>query len=109
MLTGPITILNWSFPRKDITRRSQAFQLGSALRQEVAALEAAGCKVIQVDDPALREGLPLKDERKQAYLTWAVEAFRLCTSVVAPATQVRKGCMLGRKSHGFHFAMACDL
>lgn len=88
MLTGPVTILNWSFPRKDVTRAQQALQLAYALRQEVAALEAAGCRVIQVDEPALREGLPLKAARWPAYLAWAVDAFRLCTAVAAPATQV---------------------
>ena len=56
MLTGPVTILNWSFPRKDITRQAQAYQLALALRDEVADLEKAGCRVIQVDEPALREG-----------------------------------------------------
>ncbi|PNW85318.1 hypothetical protein CHLRE_03g180750v5 [Chlamydomonas reinhardtii] len=88
MLTGPVTILNWSFPRKDISRAAQAMQLGLALRQEVAALEAAGCTIIQVDDPALREGLPLKRERWASYLSWAVDAFRLCTGVAAAGTQV---------------------
>ncbi|KAK9811094.1 hypothetical protein WJX73_002072 [Symbiochloris irregularis] len=88
MLTGPVTILNWSFPRKDITRRTQAFQLGLALRGEVADLEKAGCAVIQVDEPALREGLPLKKERWNSYLDWAVQAFRLATVVAAPTTQI---------------------
>ncbi|KAL6745237.1 cobalamin-independent methionine synthase [Haematococcus lacustris] len=88
MLTGPVTILNWSFPRRDISRRAQALQLALALREEVAALEAAGCTVVQVDDPALREGLPLKAERWQGYLGWAVDAFRLTTAVAAPATQI---------------------
>eukprot|EP00798_Chlamydomonas_sp_ICE-L_P023428 gene23428-30708_t len=105
MLTGPVTILNWSFPRRDITRRAQALQLALALRQEVAALEAAGCRCgpgscsgstgadpnlhpFQVDEPALREGLPLKSSRWAAYLGWAVDAFRLSTAVAAPATQV---------------------
>lgn len=88
MLTGPVTILNWSFPRRDITRKAQAFQLGLALRREVAALEGAGCRVVQVDEPALREGLPLKAERHGTYLGWAVDAFRLATAVAAPATQM---------------------
>ena len=88
MLTGPVTILNWSFPRKDASRRAQAFQLALALRAEVAALEAAGCRVVQVDEPALREGLPLKAAKWPSYLGWAVDAFRLCTAVAAPATQV---------------------
>ncbi|MEW5320201.1 MAG: hypothetical protein WDW38_011293 [Sanguina aurantia] len=88
MLTGPVTILNWSFPRKDISRKAQAMQLGLAIRQEVAALEAAGCRIIQVDEPALREGLPLKAERWNSYLTWAVDSFRLAVGVAAPATQI---------------------
>ncbi len=88
MLTGPVTILNWSFPRKDITRQAQAFQLALALRDEVADLEKAGCRVIQVDEPALREGLPLKRERWASYLDWAVDAFKLATVVASPATQV---------------------
>jgi 5-methyltetrahydropteroyltriglutamate--homocysteine methyltransferase len=88
MLTGPVTILNWSFPRKDISRAQQALQLALALRQEVAALEGAGCRVVQVDEPALREGLPLKRERWDGYLAWAVDAFRLCTAVAAAPTQV---------------------
>ncbi|KAK9829533.1 hypothetical protein WJX72_006351 [[Myrmecia] bisecta] len=88
MLTGPVTILNWSFPRKDLRRQAQAFQLALALRGEVADLEAAGCKVIQVDEPALREGLPLKKECWASYLAWAVDAFRLSTAVAQPATQI---------------------
>ncbi|GLC44440.1 5-methyltetrahydropteroyltriglutamate--homocysteine methyltransferase [Pleodorina starrii] len=88
MLTGPVTILNWSFPRKDISRARQALQLALALRKEVEALEGAGCSVVQVDEPALREGLPLKRERWSSYLGWAVDAFRLCTAVAAPGTQV---------------------
>ena len=88
MLTGPVTILNWSFPRKDITRQAQAFQLALALRDEVADLEKVGCRVIQVDEPALREGLPLKKERWASYLDWAVDAFKLATVVAAPSTQI---------------------
>ncbi|KAK9846062.1 hypothetical protein WJX84_008883 [Apatococcus fuscideae] len=88
MLTGPVTILNWSFPRKDITRQAQAFQIALALREEVADLEKAGCRVIQVDEPALREGLPLKTDRWQPYLAWAVEAFRLSTAVAQNHTQI---------------------
>jgi len=60
MLTGPVTLLNWSFPRKDISRKAQAFQLGEAMRGEIVDLETAGCRLIQVDEPALREGLPLR-------------------------------------------------
>lgn len=68
MLTGPVTILNWSFPRKDIPRSHQAYQIALALRQEVTDLEDAGCRVLQMDEPAIREGLPLKTERWKDYL-----------------------------------------
>ncbi|KDD75969.1 cobalamin-independent synthase, partial [Helicosporidium sp. ATCC 50920] len=88
MLTGPVTILNWSFPRKDISRAAQARQLALALRDEVADLERAGCAIVQVDEPALREGLPLKPERWAAYLSWAVRAFCLATAGARPETQV---------------------
>jgi 5-methyltetrahydropteroyltriglutamate--homocysteine methyltransferase len=88
MLTGPVTILNWSFPRKDILRSTQAFQIALALRAEVADLESAGCVILQVDEPALREGLPLKPSRWASYLDWATAAFRLATSVASPHVQV---------------------
>ncbi|MGV2828657.1 5-methyltetrahydropteroyltriglutamate--homocysteine S-methyltransferase [Myxosarcina sp. GI1(2024)] len=88
MLTAPVTILNWSFPRNDISRREQSFQIALALREEVADLEQAGARIIQVDEPALREGLPLKPERWSNYLSWAVDAFRLATASVTPQTQI---------------------
>ncbi len=88
MLTGPVTILNWSFVRDDISRKRVAHQIALALRKEVEALEAAGIEMIQVDEPALREGLPLKRRYWQDYLDWAVEAFRLATSTVRDTTQV---------------------
>ncbi|KAG7400699.1 hypothetical protein PHYBOEH_004746 [Phytophthora boehmeriae] len=88
MLTGPVTILNWSFPRKDISRKEQAFQLALCLRDEVADLEAAKCAVIQVDEPALREGMPLKPSKKDEYLNWAVDAFRLSTAVAKNETSI---------------------
>lgn len=88
MLTGPVTILNWSFPRADLSRREVAFQLALALRDEIADLERAGARIIQVDEPALREGLPFKADRRAAYLTWAVDAFRLATAGAASATQI---------------------
>lgn len=65
MLTGPVTMLNWSFPRVDVSRREQALQIALALRAEVADLEAAGAAMVQVDEPALREGLPLKKSAGQ--------------------------------------------
>ena len=88
MLTGPITILNWSFVRDDISRKQVAYQIGLALRKEVKALEQAGIKIIQVDEPALREGLPLRQENWTEYLQWAVDAFKLATSNVAVDTQI---------------------
>ena len=88
MLTGPVTILNWSFVRNDIPREKVARQIGYALRQEVQALEEAGIKIIQVDEPALREGLPLRKEKWEEYLKWAVESFKLATSNVATDTQI---------------------
>jgi 5-methyltetrahydropteroyltriglutamate--homocysteine methyltransferase len=88
MLTGPVTIINWSYPRTDISRQEIAYQLALALRDEIADLEAAGARAIQVDEPALREGLPLKRERWDDYLTWAVDAFRLATAKALNATQI---------------------
>ncbi|MCM3781852.1 5-methyltetrahydropteroyltriglutamate--homocysteine S-methyltransferase [Neobacillus mesonae] len=88
MLTGPITIMNWSFVREDITREQIAYQLAYALRQEVEALELSGIGMIQVDEPAVREGLPLKEEDQAAYLDWAVKAFRMTTCTVQDATQI---------------------
>ncbi|GGG73926.1 5-methyltetrahydropteroyltriglutamate--homocysteine S-methyltransferase [Edaphobacter dinghuensis] len=88
MLTGPITILQWSFVRNDIPERDVAWQIGLALREEVQDLEAAGIRVIQVDEPALREGLPLRRSEWPAYLDWSVKAFRLATSSVTDGTQI---------------------
>ncbi|BAC08643.1 5-methyltetrahydropteroyltriglutamate--homocysteine S-methyltransferase [Thermosynechococcus vestitus] len=88
MLTGPVTMINWSFTRTDIPRSEQAMQIALALRDEVADLEAAGAKMIQIDEPALREGLPLKAERWNEYLSWAVDAFRLAAGVAKPETQI---------------------
>jgi len=88
MLTGPVTMLKWSFERDDQPRETTAHQLALAIRDELADLEAAGIGVIQVDEPALREGLPLRRDRRDAYLAWAVEAFRLATAGVRDETQV---------------------
>ena len=88
MLTGPVTMLMWSFPREDVSREVQARQLALALRDEVVDLEAAGIKVIQIDEAAFREGLPLRQVDWQAYLDWATEAFRLCASGVRDETQI---------------------
>lgn len=88
MLTGPITIMNWSFVRQDLPREVIAYQLAYALRQEVEALEAAGIAIIQVDEPAVREGLPLKLEEQKQYLNWAIKAFRMTTCSVQDVTQI---------------------
>ena len=88
MLTGPVTMLLWSFARDDIPREQQARQLALAIRDEVVDLEAAGIRIIQIDEAAFREGLPLRRGQWQEYLDWAVEAFRLCASAVADETQI---------------------
>lgn len=89
MLTGPITCLRWSFPRDDIHQSVQAEQLALALRDEVIDLESAGIYVIQVDEPALREGLPLRQGlERENYLSWAVKSFRLAVSGVQDSTQI---------------------
>ncbi len=88
MLTGPVTILNWSFVRTDIDRKDVCYQIALALRDEVLDLERNGIGVIQVDEPALREGLPLKKKERKVYLNWAVKSFKLATSGVRPETQI---------------------
>lgn len=88
MLTGPVTMLMWSFPREDIPREVQARQLALALRDEVVDLEAAGIRIVQIDEAAFREGLPLRQSAWKTYLAWATEAFRLCASGVADDTQI---------------------
>ncbi|AEE67781.1 5-methyltetrahydropteroyltriglutamate/homocysteine S-methyltransferase [Bordetella pertussis] len=88
MLTGPVTILQWSFVRDDQPREATCRQLALALRDEVVDLEAAGIRVIQIDEPAIREGLPLRRADWRAYLDWAVDCFRLSTAGVGEATQI---------------------
>ncbi len=88
MLTGPITLLEWSFVRDDQTRRDTAFQIALALRDEVLDLENAEIATIQIDEPALREGLPLRRADWKAYLDWAVDAFRLVAAGVRDDTQI---------------------
>ena len=88
MLTGPVTISAWSFPRNDLPLGEIADQIGLALRDEVSDLEAAGIAAIQVDEPALRELLPLDADRHADYLNWSVGSFRLATSSVRPDTQI---------------------
>jgi 5-methyltetrahydropteroyltriglutamate--homocysteine methyltransferase len=88
MLTGPITMLRWSFVRDDQPERDTADQLALAMRDELVDLQVAGIAIIQVDEPALREGLPLRLDDRPEYLRWATRAFRLVTSAAAEGTQV---------------------
>lgn len=88
MLTGPVTILQWSFVRDDQPRADTCRQIALAIRDEVSDLEEAGIKIIQIDEPALREGLPLHQSDWQQYLDWAVESFKLASSSVADSTQI---------------------
>jgi len=88
MLTGPVTILCWTFPREDITRKEIADQLALALRDEVSDLQDAGINIIQIDEPAIREGLPLKKRDHKAYLQWAVDAFKISAASAKPETQI---------------------
>jgi len=88
MLTGPVTMLQWSFVRDDQPRSDTCYQLALAIRDEVVDLEAAGIRVIQIDEPAIREGLPLRREDWAVYLKWAVESFRLTSSGVTDTTQI---------------------
>ena len=89
MLTGPVTILNWSFPREDISLKEMAYQIGIAIRNEVLDLEKAGIRIIQIDEAALKEKLPIrKSDWYSEYLDWAIPAFRLCHSSVKAETQI---------------------
>ncbi|HDV6280497.1 TPA: 5-methyltetrahydropteroyltriglutamate--homocysteine S-methyltransferase [Staphylococcus pseudintermedius] len=105
MLTGPVTILNWSFERVDIPRSTVQDQIALAINEEVLALEKAGIQVIQVDEPALREGLPLRKEYHEDYLVKAVHSFKLATSSVTDETQIHTHMcysQLGQIIHAIH-------
>ncbi|KAL1896850.1 methionine-synthesizing 5-methyltetrahydropteroyltriglutamate--homocysteine methyltransferase [Sporothrix stenoceras] len=109
MLTGPVTCLRWSFPRDDVHQSVQAEQLALALRDEVVDLEKAGIDVIQVDEPALREGLPLRSgKEREAYLDWAVKAFRLSTTGVEDSTQIHSHFCYSEFQDFFHAIAALD-
>ncbi|KAK9802285.1 putative 5-methyltetrahydropteroyltriglutamate-homocysteine S-methyltransferase [Seiridium cardinale] len=109
MLTGPVTCLRWSFPRDDVHQSVQAEQLALALRDEVVDLEKAGVDVIQVDEPALREGLPLRSgKEREAYLDWAVKAFRLSTVGVEDSTQIHSHFCYSEFQDFFHAIAALD-
>jgi len=88
-LTGPITLLNWSFVREDLPREQVAYQLALTIRDEVRDLADAGIGIIQIDEPAFREGLPLRQAERENYLRWAVRAFRLATSSADTAIQIQ--------------------
>lgn len=88
MLTGPVTILQWSFVRDDQPRSATTYQIALAIRDEVVALEQAGIGIIQIDEPAVREGLPLRNADREQYLEWAIKAFRIAASGVKDDTQI---------------------
>lgn len=88
ILTGPVTILQWSYPRKDIPKKEIAYQIALALKEEVLELERAGIKIIQIDEPAFREGMPLKRAKIDEYFDWAIKSFKIVTSSVKPETQI---------------------
>ena len=108
MLTGPVTILCWSFVRDDQPRSETCRQIALAIRDEVQDLEAAGVKVIQIDEPAFREGLPLKKADRPDYLRWAVDAFRLTASGVADATQIHTHMCYSEFNHILEAVAALD-
>ena len=109
MLTGPITCLRWSFPRDDVHQKVQAEQLALALRDEVIDLEAAGILVIQVDEPALREGLPLRaGAEREKYIAWAVDSFKLSTAGVKDKTQIHSHFCYSEFQDFFHAIAALD-
>lgn len=109
MLTGPITCLRWSFPRDDVHQSVQAQQLALALRDEVVDLEAAGIYVIQVDEPALREGLPLRSgTEREKYLEWAVNSFKLACAGVQDSTQIHSHFCYSEFQDFFHAIAALD-
>ncbi|KXT00149.1 hypothetical protein AC578_3302 [Pseudocercospora eumusae] len=109
MLTGPITCLRWSFPRDDVHQSIQAAQLALALRDEVVDLEKAGVYVIQVDEPALREGLPLRaGSEREKYLQWAVDSFKLSTAGVEDSTQIHSHFCYSEFQDFFHAIAALD-
>ncbi|HEX5500397.1 MAG TPA: 5-methyltetrahydropteroyltriglutamate--homocysteine S-methyltransferase, partial [Thermomicrobiales bacterium] len=108
MLTGPVTILNWSFVRDDQPRENTCRQIALAIHDEVADLDAAGIAVIQIDEPALREGLPLRTADRADYLRWAVACFRLAASGARPETQIQTHMCYSEFGEIFHDIAALD-
>jgi 5-methyltetrahydropteroyltriglutamate--homocysteine methyltransferase len=88
MLTGPVTMLQWSFVREDLSRENVAMQMAIAIAEEVSDLEKAGIRIVQIDEPALREGLPLKERDRAAYVEWAVRAFKASAAAAQDRTQI---------------------
>lgn len=108
MLTGPVTILQWSFVRNDQPRSETTNQIALAIRNEVVALEKAGIKVIQIDEPAIREGLPLRLADRENYLQWAIKAFRLSASGVQDETQIHTHMCYSEFNDIIHHIAAMD-
>lgn len=108
MLTGPVTILGWTFPREDLTREQIANQIALALRDEVADLQQAGINIIQIDEPAIREGLPLKASQWQTYLDWAVNAFKISAASAEPQTQIHTHMCYSEFNHIIKSVAALD-
>lgn len=108
MLTGPVTMLNWAFVRDDLPREQVAMQIALALRDELRDLEAAGIQIIQVDEPAFSEGLPLRPAEQPAYLEWAARSFRVATSGVSDATQVHTHMCYSEFDHILDAIVAMD-
>lgn len=108
MLTGPVTILGWSFVRDDQPRSETCRQLALAIRDEVQNLEAADVPIVQIDEPAFREGLPLRNAERPEYLRWAVECFRLASSGVADATQIHTHMCYSEFHHILEAVVALD-
>ena len=88
MLTGPVTILNWSFVRDDVERKDVCKQLSLCIADEICDLQNAGIKIIQVDEAAFKEGYPLREEKIKEYETWALQCFKISSSVATPTTQI---------------------
>lgn len=108
MLTGPVTILCWTFPREDIARQTIAQQLALALRDEVSDLQNAQINIIQIDEPAIREGLPLKKRDHQQYLDWAVQAFKIAAGSARPETQIHTHMCYSEFNHIIESVAALD-
>ena len=108
MLTGPITIICWSFYRTDIPKEEVAYQIALALKEEVLDLEKNGIQIIQIDEPAIREGLPLKKDQQQAYLDWAIKAFKLTHHTVQASTQIHTHMCYSEFNEIIHSIQAMD-